>query len=62
MPPPCIAGVAGAVVTPLGTIVLNNCNQIYIINLLIGFILGPDRNSGSVPVKFGLIPVPVGYR
>ena len=45
---------------------LNNCNQIYIINLLIGFILGPDRNSGSapvpVPVEFGLILVPVWYR
>ena len=42
---------------------INEFNQIYIKKLLIGFILGPDRNSGSgplpVPVEFGLVPVPV---
>ena len=32
--------------------ILTNFNQIYIINLLIGFILGPDRNSGSGPAQY----------
>ena len=31
---------------------INKFNQIYIINLLIGFILGPDRNSGSGPLRY----------